>query len=196
MLCPLITNTQNFSPFVYSQFWLSKLISLLTSLILWLIDQYLSISLHISPPFCQQCQRTIYRYNIYKVTPIWDRNSWCTLRIVARVLSHESCKIWHAERATCTSAESCIMWSAIEKFWSWIKDLQLSICFCIDPIIGRSIFWISMRFSLILASSLRSSSWRTAKYFILEWWEKLEEGSAWMMMHLLAYHCQSYLISP
>ena len=112
------------------------------------------------------------------MTPKWDRNLWCTLRIVARVLFHESCKIRHVERATWTSAESCIMWSATENVWSWIKVLQFSICFCIDPITSRSKFWISMRFYLILASSLRSFAWRVARYFIFLWWEMQLEGSA------------------
>ena len=151
----------------------------LFSLLLYLSPLLYLSHINISPPFCQKCQRTVLKNNIYKVTPKWDKNSWCTLRIVAKVLSHKSCKIWHAERATCTSAESWIMWSATEKVWSWIKVLQFSMCFCIDPITGRSIFWISMRFSLILASSLRSSAWRVARYFIFLWCKKLEEVSAW-----------------
>ena len=66
-----------------------------------LLSEFLPLYLitNISPPFCHQCQRTMYKYNNYKVTPKWDRKSWCTFKIVEKVLSHESCKIWHVERA-------------------------------------------------------------------------------------------------
>ena len=94
----------------------------------------------IPPPFCHKCQRTIWIHNIYKVTPKWDRKSWCTFRIVEKVLSHNSCKIWHGKKAIWTSTDSCIMWSATEKFWSWTNDLQCAIWFCIVPIIGKIMF--------------------------------------------------------
>ena len=105
---------------LYTYLFLYLLSSIISSISFLLLSEFLPLYLitNISPPFCHQCQRTIYKYNNYKVTPKWDRKSWCTFKIVAKVLSHESYKIWHEERAIWTSADSCIMWSAIEKFWS------------------------------------------------------------------------------
>ena len=40
---------------------------------------------------------------------------------------------------------------------------------------------MSIKFSLILASSLRSSAWSSARYLILVWWEELDEGSIFIL---------------
>ena len=83
------------------------------------------------------------RIYTYIETPKWEMNSECTWRISWRVLSQFSCKILQVERATWTSAESSITWSAMEKLLSCTNVLEYVMCFCIESMLGRIMFWIS-----------------------------------------------------
>ena len=63
------------------------------------------------------------------------------------------------------------------------------MCFYIVSMIGRIIFWMSIKVDLILASSLNNSAYFSDKNLILRWWDELELGSScniWALTFIFA----------
>ena len=95
------------------------------------------------------------------------KKSECTFKISVIVLSQFSCNTLHVCNAICTSTDSSIMWSAIEKLLSWMSVFACAMCFCNASMFGRIMPYIFINVALVLASSLNNSSYKSVRNLIL-----------------------------
>ena len=117
---------------------------------------YIFHTIYIFSPFLKLMPKIYAIY--YIVMPKCDKKFECTFKNSFNVLSQFSCNTLHVCNATWTSTNSSIMWSAIEKLWSWMGILACAICFYNASMFGRIMPYMFTNVALILASSLSNST--------------------------------------
>ena len=101
------------------------------------------------------------------IIPKCDKNSECTFKISTIVLSQFSCNAFLACNAISTFANNSIMWSAMEKFLSWMSVFSCAMCFYNSSIFGRILPWIFASVALIVAYSFNNFSCMFVRYLIV-----------------------------
>lgn len=99
--------------------------------------------------------------------PKCDKNSKCTFKISAIVLSQFSYNTLYVCNAICTSPNSSIIWSTMEKLLSWMSIFACAMCLCNASMFGRIMSYIFINVALVLASSLNNSSYISVRNMIL-----------------------------
>lgn len=105
--------------------------------------------------------------------PKCKRNSLYNFKMWDKVVSQFSYNIFKMCISTWISPESSIRVSALEKFVPFSNVFACIICFWIMSIWGVIFLCISIRNSIVLPSSLRSSTYRSVRYWIFSKWEEL-----------------------